>query len=68
MDNEPPPTKPTPRVDVLERLQNIFTVEQLNCIAQACEQVRDQTGYGRVTIHFNNAHPKFLESSPKIGL
>lgn len=57
----------TPKVDDLkvtravERLLDIFTLEQVEFLANQCETVAyEQDGYGSVEIQFQDGKPRFL--------
>lgn len=47
---------PHPRVDALEKLLQVFTIEQLMIFAGKCQEVQAR-GWGDVVIRFSNAHP-----------
>ena len=56
--------KKTPRVDVLERLLNVFTQEQLEKFAERCEQVQ-AGGFGSVDVQFQQGHPRFITAGQR---
>ena len=50
--------KPTPMVDVLQRLLGIFSIEQLIVIAEQAEAIREN-GFGDLVVTFEKGEPKF---------
>lgn len=53
----------TPRVDALEKLLGIFTVEQLDEIAEMCRnlaEITDGRKQGDLVIGFSRGHPRFI--------
>jgi hypothetical protein len=51
---------------ILQRLLCVFSLEQLDQIAEAIEEVRDRTGKGEVAIvvdrKWGAAHPRYIET------
>lgn len=57
-DADPPPL--TPQVTTLRRLQNLFTLEQINQMATAAEGIKAGTGYGEFVVVFQHGRPAFI--------
>lgn len=53
---------PTPKVDALERLLKIFTVEQIAAMLDELERVKEH-GFGEVAIGFNHHKPQKLDAA-----
>jgi hypothetical protein len=49
----------TPKVDMLEKLLDVFTPAQLEILVARCQGMAAQ-GWGDVTVRFENGKPKFV--------
>ena len=54
---------PSPKVDVLAALLQVYTVEQLKFIADRSLEAITRTGYGHIVLQFQNGHFRFIEQS-----
>lgn len=58
----PDPKQLTPKVDALERLLKIFTVEQMGAIIDELEKVKEH-GFGEVAIGFHHHKSQKLQAT-----
>lgn len=49
-----------PHDDPLPELKKHLTPQQIHEIKQGIEFIKDQTGYGEVSIQFRNGKPRFI--------
>ncbi len=61
-----------PRIEMLQALLKLFSLEQLEFLVNHCESAVKVTGFARVEIVFENGHVRFLYPSvgyefPKVG-
>lgn len=56
------PKQPTPKIDALERLLKIFTVEQIGEALDELEEVKAH-GFGEVAITFHHHKPQKLQAT-----
>ena len=51
----------TPKVDVLEALLSVYTLEQLQFIAERSHEALERTGFGHVVLCFSHGRFETLE-------
>jgi len=54
------PYKTTPQVNALRSLQDVFTIEQIQEIADQCKELLESGGWGEIMIRFDNGKPDLI--------